>query len=97
MIQKVIKKIHFVGIGGIGMSGIAEIMLNQGFQISGSDLSNTEITESLKAKGVTIYEGHSADNVKDADVLVYSSVLRRRLCIERLGCLWCSFGSGHGC
>lgn len=76
MIQKVIKKIHFVGIGGIGMSGIAEIMLNQGFQISGSDLSNTEITESLKAKGVTIYEGHSADNVKDADVLVYSSAVK---------------------
>ena len=68
--------IHFVGIGGIGMSGIAEIMLNQGFQISGSDLSNTEITESLKAKGVTIYEGHSADNVKDADVLVYSSAVK---------------------
>ena len=58
------------------MSGIAEIMLNQGFQISGSDLSNTEITESLKAKGVTIYEGHSADNVKDADVLVYSSAVK---------------------
>jgi UDP-N-acetylmuramate--alanine ligase len=76
MIHKVIKKIHFVGIGGIGMSGIAEIMLNQGFQISGSDLSNTEITESLKAKGVTIYEGHSADNVKDADVLVYSSAVK---------------------
>lgn len=76
MIQKVIKKIHFVGIGGIGMSGIAEIMLNQGFQISGSDLSNTEITESLKTKGVTIYEGHSADNVKDADVLVYSSAVK---------------------
>ena len=70
------KHIHFVGIGGIGMSGIAEIMLNQGFQISGSDLSNTEITESLKAKGVTIYEGHSADNVKDADVLVYSSAVK---------------------
>ncbi len=76
MIQKVIKKIHFVGIGGIGMSGIAEIMLNQGFQISGSDLSNTEITESLKTKGVAIYEGHSADNVKDADVLVYSSAVK---------------------
>ena len=77
MIQKVIKRIHFVGIGGIGMSGIAEIMLNQGFEISGSDLSTSEITDSLKAKGVTIYEGHSAENVKQADVLVYSSAVNK--------------------
>jgi UDP-N-acetylmuramate--alanine ligase len=79
MIHKVIKKIHFVGIGGIGMSGIAEIMLNQGFQISGSDLSNTEITESLKAKGVTIYEGHSADNVKDADNPEVQTAIERKI------------------
>ena len=77
MIQKVIKRIHFVGIGVIGMSGIAEIMLNQGFEISGSDLSTSEITDSLKAKGVTIYEGHSAENVKQADVLVYSSAVNK--------------------
>ena len=77
MIQKVIKRIQFVGMGGIGMSGIAEIMLNQGFEISGSDLSTSEITDSLKAKGVTIYEGHSAENVKQADVLVYSSAVNK--------------------
>jgi len=72
---KSIKKIHFVGIGGIGMSGIAEILLNQGFKVSGSDLQLTEVTRRLEELGTTVYEGHSADNVKDADVLVYSSAV----------------------
>jgi len=72
---KSIKKIHFVGIGGIGMSGIAEILLNQGFKVSGSDLQLTEVTRRLEELGATVYEGHSADNVKDADVLVYSSAV----------------------
>ena len=75
MIQTFIKKIHFVGIGGIGMSGIAEILLNRGFEISGSDLNLTEITDHLQSLGVTIYKGHSASNVKDVDVLVYSSAV----------------------
>lgn len=75
MIHNSIKKIHFVGIGGIGMSGIAEILLNQGFVISGSDLSSTDITERLKQLGMTIYEGHNESNVKDVDVLVYSSAV----------------------
>jgi UDP-N-acetylmuramate--alanine ligase len=77
MFQQVIKKIHFVGIGGIGMSGIAEILLNQGFEISGSDLMESEITSRLKNLGVTIYNGHSAKNVKDVDVLVYSSAVNQ--------------------
>ncbi|MCU7491839.1 MAG: UDP-N-acetylmuramate--L-alanine ligase [Bacteroidota bacterium] len=72
---KNIKKVHFVGIGGIGMSGIAEILLNRGFQISGSDRALTDITERLRSLGVEIYEGHSADNLKDVDVLVYSSAV----------------------
>jgi UDP-N-acetylmuramate--alanine ligase len=72
---KNIKKVHFVGIGGIGMSGIAEILLSQGFEISGSDKSLTEITNRLSELGVKIYEGHSPENVKDADVLVYSSAV----------------------
>jgi UDP-N-acetylmuramate--alanine ligase len=72
---KSIKKIHFVGIGGIGMSGIAEILLNQGFKVSGSDLQLTEVTRRLEELGATVNEGHSADNVKDADVLVYSSAV----------------------
>ncbi len=72
---KNIKKVHFVGIGGIGMSGIAEILLNQGFEISGSDRALTDITKRLSELGMTIYEGHSGENLKDADVLVYSSAV----------------------
>ncbi len=72
---KNIKKVHFVGIGGIGMSGIAEILLNQGFEISGSDKSLSDITSRLSSLGMKIYEGHSADNLKDVDVLVYSSAV----------------------
>lgn len=72
---KNIKKVHFVGIGGIGMSGIAEILLNQGFEISGSDKSLSEVTDRLTELGITVYEGHSPDNLKDADVLVYSSAV----------------------
>lgn len=75
MIQKVIKKVHFVGIGGIGMSGIAEILLNRGFEISGSDLNKTEVTDRLESLGIKVYQGHSASNVKDVDVLVYSSAV----------------------
>ena len=72
---KNIKKVHFVGIGGIGMSGIAEILLNQGFEVSGSDQNLSEITRRLSDLGMKIYEGHSAENLKDADVLVYSSAV----------------------
>ena len=72
---KSIKKIHFVGIGGIGMSGIAEILINQDFEVSGSDLHLTEVTKRLEELGAKIYKGHSAENVKDADVLVYSSAV----------------------
>ena len=72
---KNIKKVHFVGIGGIGMSGIAEILLTQGFEISGSDKSLTDITARLSSLGMKIYEGHSAENLTDADVLVYSSAV----------------------
>lgn len=72
---KSIKKIHFVGIGGIGMSGIAEILINQGFEVSGSDLHLTEVTRRLEELGAKIYEGHSAENVRDVDVLVYSSAV----------------------
>jgi UDP-N-acetylmuramate--alanine ligase len=72
---KNIKKVHFVGIGGIGMSGIAEILLNQGFQISGSDNNLTDITNHLSDLGIKIYEGHSEKNLEDVDVLVYSSAV----------------------
>jgi UDP-N-acetylmuramate--alanine ligase len=72
---KNIKKVHFVGIGGIGMSGIAEILLSQGFEISGSDRALSEVTKRLKDIGITIFEGHSPDNLKNVDVLVYSSAV----------------------
>jgi UDP-N-acetylmuramate--alanine ligase len=71
-----IKKIHFVGIGGIGMSGIAEILLDQGFAVSGSDRSFSEVTERLQKLGATVYEGHKPDHVAaDVDTLVYSSAV----------------------
>ncbi|GMU85576.1 MAG: UDP-N-acetylmuramate--L-alanine ligase [Ignavibacteriales bacterium] len=72
---KNIRKIHFVGIGGIGMSGMAEILLNQGFIISGSDRALTEITQRLASLGMKIYEGHHTENVEEVDVLVYSSAV----------------------
>tara|TARA_B100000029_G_C17605196_1_gene967174 strand:+ start:1704 stop:3092 length:1389 start_codon:yes stop_codon:yes gene_type:complete len=70
-----VKKVHFVGIGGIGMSGIAEVLINLGFEVTGSDLKMTEITENLRRKGCMIYEGHKAKNINDSDVLVYSSAV----------------------
>jgi UDP-N-acetylmuramate--alanine ligase len=71
-----IKKIHFVGIGGIGMSGMAEILLDQGFAISGSDKAPSDITERLQELGAEIFSGHRAENVReDVDALVYSSAV----------------------
>jgi UDP-N-acetylmuramate--alanine ligase len=75
MMMQTIKNVHFVGIGGIGMSGIAEILLSQGFHITGSDLNKSEVTDRLESLGIKIYEGHSAENLKEADVLVYSSAV----------------------
>jgi UDP-N-acetylmuramate--alanine ligase len=72
---KNIKKVHFVGIGGIGMSGIAEILLSQGFEISGSDRALSEITKRLSDIGIEIFEGHSPENLHNVDVLVYSSAV----------------------
>ncbi|MBW1660422.1 MAG: UDP-N-acetylmuramate--L-alanine ligase [Deltaproteobacteria bacterium] len=75
MIQKRFYKIHFVGIGGIGMSGIAELLHNQGYEVSGSDLKETETTRRLAKMGCTVYYGHHADHVKDAHVVVMSSAV----------------------
>jgi UDP-N-acetylmuramate--alanine ligase len=71
-----IKKLHFVGIGGIGMSGIAEILLDQGFTITGSDKAASDNTERLQALGAKVFIGHEAKNLEaDVDVLVYSSAV----------------------
>jgi len=70
------RKIHFIGIGGIGMSGIAEFLHNQGLEITGSDMKKTELTAHLESIGIRIYEGHSPDNISDADVVVKSSAVK---------------------
>ena len=72
------QRVHFIGIGGIGMSGIAEILLNLGNTVSGSDLRNTPITERLASLGATIFEGHAAANVVGAGVVVASSAVNER-------------------
>ena len=69
------RHIHFVGIGGIGMSGIAEILLNLGYTISGSDLKGSRITERLAAMGALVFEGHAAGNIEGADAVVISSAI----------------------
>ncbi|MEZ4600170.1 MAG: UDP-N-acetylmuramate--L-alanine ligase [Syntrophotaleaceae bacterium] len=71
-----IRKIHFVGIGGIGMSGIAEVLLNLGYRVSGSDLRETEITRRLAALGGEISYGHAAENLRQVDVVVTSTAVR---------------------
>ncbi len=70
------KKIHFIGIGGIGMSGIAEFLHNQGLEISGSDLKKTDVTRHLESLGISIEEGHNPTLVKDVDVVVKSSAVK---------------------
>ncbi len=69
------KKLHFVGIGGIGMSGIAEFLLNHGFEISGSDMQTSEITKYLQSKGAKISQGHNPELIHDVDVVVKSSAV----------------------
>ncbi|MDD5316408.1 MAG: UDP-N-acetylmuramate--L-alanine ligase [Candidatus Cloacimonetes bacterium] len=70
------KKIHFIGIGGIGMSGIAEFLFNQGLEISGSDMKLTELTNHLESLGIKISEGHDPALIEDADVVVKSSAVK---------------------
>lgn len=76
MVFHKIDRMHFVGIGGIGMSGIAEVLLNLGFKVTGSDLRKTDTTERLESLGAQIYYGHREENVSDVDVVVISSAVR---------------------
>ena len=69
-------RVHFVGIGGIGMSGIAELLANLGFKVSGSDMKRSDTTERLASLGVEIFVGHAEANVGDVDVVVFSSAVR---------------------
>src|SRR6202140_538747 len=70
-----IQRIHFVGIGGIGMSGIAEVLLNLGYKVSGSDLKNSTVTQRLASLGANVFEGHCGENIAGADVVVASSAI----------------------
>jgi UDP-N-acetylmuramate--alanine ligase len=73
-----VKNIHFVGIGGAGMSGIAEVLINLDFKVSGSDLANNAVTQRLKNFGATIYQGHATENLNAADVVVVSSAVNEQ-------------------
>src|SRR6202451_941178 len=70
-----IQQIHFVGIGGIGMSGIAEVLLNLGYKVSGSDLKSSAVTQRLAGLGAMVFEGHRAENISGAEVVVTSSAI----------------------
>jgi UDP-N-acetylmuramate--alanine ligase len=70
-----IQQIHFVGIGGIGMSGIAEVLLNLGYRVSGSDLKSSGVTQRLAGLGAAVFEGHRAENIAGAEVVVTSSAI----------------------
>ncbi|MDR0770710.1 MAG: UDP-N-acetylmuramate--L-alanine ligase [Burkholderiales bacterium] len=70
-----VKQLHFVGIGGAGMSGIAEVLVNLGYQVSGSDLSDNAATARLRALGVEVWRGHAAEHIRDADAVVVSTAV----------------------
>ena len=69
--------IHFVGIGGIGMSGLAQIMYNMGFRVQGSDISQNKNTERLRKFGIKIFISHKRNNIKEASILVISSAIKK--------------------
>jgi UDP-N-acetylmuramate--alanine ligase len=71
-----VKHVHFVGVGGVGMSGIAEVLLNLGYRVSGSDLSDSAVTRHLEALGATLYKGHAGEHIAGANVVVVSSAVQ---------------------
>ena len=71
-------KIHFIGISGIGMSGIAELMLDQGYKVQGSDLVLNDNSKRLQKKGIHIFLGHSKKNIDDIDAVVFSSAINKK-------------------
>jgi UDP-N-acetylmuramate--alanine ligase len=75
-VYKKFQHIHFVGIGGVGMSGIAEVLVNLGYRVSGSDLKDSETTKRLASLGAKIFVGHRGENVTDAHVVVISSAVK---------------------
>ena len=81
------KSVHIVGVGGAGMSAIAELLLKSGFRVTGSDVSSGEVTEKLAEHGAIIYHGHRAEQVTSSDVVVYSSAIRPNENVEVLAAL----------
>ncbi len=77
MLNQNIRKVHCIGVGGIGVSGIAEFLLNKGYEVTGSDKSETKITQRLRELGVKVYVTHAAEHVSDSDLVVYSSAVGR--------------------
>src|SRR5690349_15783663 len=69
------KHYHFIGVGGIGMGGLALLMLAKGYKVSGSDVKDSHLTHQLKEKGATIFIGHAADQIQGAEYIVYSSAI----------------------
>ncbi|MGO4372032.1 Mur ligase domain-containing protein, partial [Paenibacillus sp. MCAF20] len=69
--------VHFIGIGGYGMSAIARVMLEMGYKVTGSDVARQELTEKLAAKGADIYIGHQPEHVNGADLVVYSTAISK--------------------
>ena len=70
-----VKQIHFIGIGGAGMGGIAEVLLNEGYQISGSDIAGNAVVQRLRSKGAQVFIGHTAENIQGASVIVVSTAI----------------------
>lgn len=72
-----VKRIHFVGIGGSGMNGIAEVLVNEGYEVSGSDIAESSVTKHLEQKGIKVFIGHKESNVEGVDVVVLSSAIKK--------------------
>ncbi|MCC7295812.1 MAG: UDP-N-acetylmuramate--L-alanine ligase, partial [Acidobacteria bacterium] len=75
-VYRKLKHIHLIGIGGTGMNGIAEVLHNLGYRVSGSDLNDSEVTRRLRDLGAAVFIGHHSENVHGADVVVISSAVR---------------------
>ena len=83
------KSIHMIGIGGVSMSGIAHILLNWGYTISGSDRNNSAMLDGLTKKGAKIFIGHSSENVTDQDLVIYTAAVPRASLCPACGLNWC--------
>ncbi len=71
-----IKRIHFIGIGGSGMCPLAEILMSEGYEISGSDMNEGETLDKMKGYGIPVYMGHAAENISGAELVVYSAAVK---------------------